>query len=169
MWHWEKAMKNWSLSGKLGRVASMTIWRTPALSWILSHLLLQFYFPGPDSFVLFYFLNFGSSPVLTTGEPLYGASAVPVWCIGPAQSCCSAGSTAPSPSPAPGRTLQEGEGQTQLLRLTLSGVLEWHTWIEFGCIFWCWWWSVIHLDPLVYSTCTYFCMPAFCWRTITRI
>lgn len=54
----------------------------------------------------------GSGPVTTAGEPQYAANAVPAWCIGPAQSCCSADSMAPSPSPTPGRTLQEGEGDT---------------------------------------------------------
>lgn len=65
-----------------------------------------------------FFFVFGSGPVFTAGEPLCGASAVLAWCIGPAQSCCSADSTAPSLSPAPGRNLQGGEGDTGLLRFT---------------------------------------------------
>lgn len=93
------------------------IWRIPvgseASSW--SHLTC---YPSSSSQAhFFFFFKFGSGPGLTAGEPLCGASAVPAWCIGPAQSCCSADSTAPSPSPVPGRTLQEGEGETQLLRV----------------------------------------------------
>lgn len=58
--------------------------------------------------ICFIIVNVGSGPVLTAGEPLCEASAVPALRSEPAQSCCSADSAAPSLSPAPGRTLQEG-------------------------------------------------------------
>lgn len=72
---------------------------------------------APSPFLLF--LNVGSSPVFTAGEPLCGASAVPALRSEPALSCCSADSTAPSQSPAPGRNLREGRRETVLLRAPL--------------------------------------------------
>lgn len=84
------------------------------LTWVLA----------PSPFLLF--LNIGSSPVFTAGEPLCGASAVPALRSEPALSCCSADSTAPSQSPAPGRNLREGRRETDSVTESAS-VLKWNT------------------------------------------
>lgn len=121
--------------------------------------------------ICFIIVNVGSGPVLTAGEPLCEASAVPALRSEPAQSCCSADSAAPSLSPAPGRTLQEGGRKGDSVSYCICCCSCWNETqntagvflMEFFIRNWNLWWFQHVLRAMTASCCLNRRMRRFCF------